>query len=322
MTLSRKVGLPVVAFLLVAILTIVVHDAARVSAQTIPTRTPTPDPNRTATPGGGGQTSTPSGSGGNGNGDSQSNPPTSTSLPPTGTRASGLGTPVATFSPTAETCDVSPVAQALRSNTNVRSGPGFAYNVIDRLQYLETVPILGRAAYARWWLVQIDGASPGWVSDDAVSVSGYIGLLPTATAPLLPNGASPTPGSLWNPTPNPRCTPPPPSPTASGTATPGIAATATPVVDTETGLSAPSVTVSATAVKPTETLVASMAPSATPAGGDSVASAANGVGEEAPGAAELPGDVESRPSLNWLPLAGLLLIGAGAALLIMRRQAG
>ena len=179
------------------------------SNQTIPTRTPTPQP----------PTSTPSGGGGNNNptpthtpADESAPTPTSTLLP-----VNIAPTPVGGFLPTAVPCGGSPTIQTLDA-TNVRSGPGVAYEKIGELVFLEVRFIVGRAETSAWWLIQFNNGNLGWVADAVVTVQGYTDIVPLVEAPSL-DGNTPTPGSPWNPTPPPFCTVTP-APTKTATAVP------------------------------------------------------------------------------------------------------
>jgi hypothetical protein len=93
----------------------------------------------------------------------------------------------------------------VQNPTNVRSGPSVNYPIVTQLVFLEVRFILGHAANAQWWLIQLDDADIGWVANDVVTVQGYIGGIPVLPAPPI-NGQTPTPGPLWNPTPLPFCT--------------------------------------------------------------------------------------------------------------------
>ena len=121
---------------------------------------------------------------------------------------------LATAYPTAEPCGEPPTFTTL-TTANVYAGPGSDYPVQETLADDEARPIVGRAANATWWLIQLDGKyQQGWISDKAGTVQGYIGNLPLIEAPTI-NGALPTPGEEWNPTPAPICTPTP-TPTSDG----------------------------------------------------------------------------------------------------------
>lgn len=213
--------------------------------QTIPTRTPTPAP-ATATPAGGGNN-------GGGNNPTATNTPATTSGP---TATSTLlpvniaPTPVGGFLPTAVPCGASPTIQTLGA-TNVRSGPGLAYDVIGDLVFLEVRYIVGRAETAQWWLIQFNNGQFGWVADEVVNVQGYTPIVPIVEAPPL-NGVTPTPGAIWNPTPPPFCTVTPP-PTDTPTAVPTESAEVAQAVATA---SLPPTEPPPTATRPTSTPIA------------------------------------------------------------------
>ncbi len=121
---------------------------------------------------------------------------------------------LATAYPTAEPCGEPPTFTTL-TTANVYAGPGSDYPVQETLAADDARPIVGRAVYATWWLIQLDGKyRQGWISDKAGTVQGYTGNLPLIEAPTI-NGALPTPGDEWNPTPDPICTPTP-TPTTDG----------------------------------------------------------------------------------------------------------
>lgn len=115
---------------------------------------------------------------------------------------------VATAYPTAEPCGEPPTFTTL-TTANVYGGPGSDYPVRETLAADEVRPIVGRAASATWWLIQLDGKyQQAWISDKAGSVQGNTGNIPIIEAPSI-NGAFPTPGEDWDPTPAPVCTPSP-----------------------------------------------------------------------------------------------------------------
>lgn len=177
------------------------------ATQTVPTRTPTPAP-PTATKSGGGNNPTAT------NAPPPQATPTSTLLP-----VEIAPTPVGGFLPTAEPCSGNPTIETLGA-TNVRSGPGLEYDVIGQLVFLEVRYIVGRAETAEWWLIQFNNGQFGWVADEIVLVQGYTLIVPIVEAPPL-NGATPTPGATWNPTPIPFCTVTP-VPTNTPTSTPTV----------------------------------------------------------------------------------------------------
>lgn len=265
--------------------------------QSIPTRTPTPNPNATATPA---PQNTPA--------------PQDTPAPaeePTATRmpaATATDVPLTGDGalPTAEACSEAPTIQALNGPLNVRNGPGTAYETVDTLSYLEVRLITGRAAEATWWQIRLADGTLAWVADELVAVSGYTGLVPIVEAPALADGSTPTPGPTWAPTPNPTC--PSPTPTATGTAT----ATAT-----ATGTATATVTATATAERVEEAAVEEEPPTPMPTvepepemEATATVSAEPAVeGEEAEGGSGI-----------WLPVVGVLLIGAAVVLFVRGRR--
>ena len=114
----------------------------------------------------------------------------------------------ATTFPTAEPCGEPPTITTL-TIANVYDGPGSDYRVSETLEAKEVRPIVGRAANTTWWLIQLnDKLSQAWISDKAGTVHGFISNVPIIDAPAI-NGASPTPGKQWDPTPAPICSPTP-----------------------------------------------------------------------------------------------------------------
>jgi hypothetical protein len=110
--------------------------------------------------------------------------------------------------PEAGPCDIPPTYKANESMT-VFVGPGSEYPLAGLLGPGEVRPIVGRAAFSAWWVVQLDGSGrAGWVRDELGSVSGYIRRVPILSAPAL-NGVLPTPGgSPWVPVPAAACSAP------------------------------------------------------------------------------------------------------------------
>ena len=110
--------------------------------------------------------------------------PTETAVPPTAIPSATAEpsqdspTPPANQDPTARTHDA----------TNVRHGPGLAYEVSHVLGAGTTMPILGRNQAGDWWAVPGPGDGPGpvgWVFDGVVAVQGNVNNLPILSAPPL-----------------------------------------------------------------------------------------------------------------------------------------
>jgi hypothetical protein len=99
-------------------------------------------------------------------------------------------------------CGLPPIAVA-QGLVNVRSGPGIEFPNISELEYQQERVIVGRAGNAAWWQILLTVDQLGWVSDQAVTVVGYTAAVPITSEDQL-DGVQP----LWNPTPNPACTPP------------------------------------------------------------------------------------------------------------------
>ena len=114
-------------------------------------------------------------------------------------------TPQGGYLATAEACGTSPTITA-QTLTNVRSGPGTAYQIIGELVFIEVRPIAGRAAETNWWQIILVDGRLGWVSNSVVQYSGNISGVPIIEAPLI-NGNPPTPSVPWIPANNLGCAP-------------------------------------------------------------------------------------------------------------------
>jgi hypothetical protein len=183
-------------------------------------------------------------------------------------------------------CGLPPIAVA-QGPINVHSGPGIEFETIAQLAFQDERVIVGRAADAAWWQILLLTEQLGWVSDQAVTVAGYTGLV-QITYKTQAGDTQP----LWNPTPNPGCAPPSPEEIAisdgqlasidlvdNPTAVPELADTPNP----DDGLDSGDVSSDYSLLQPDDS--------------------AAGIG------------------LIWLPVAGgLLIIAGGIALLVQRRQ--
>ncbi len=110
--------------------------------------------------------------------------------------------------PQAGPCGVPPTFTSLDAN-RVFAGPDDAYQLVSLIVKTEVRPIVGRAAFANWWVIQLDGTGrAGWIADKSGIVHGYTGRVPIISAPDL-NGIAPTPGgNIWVPTPDASCSAP------------------------------------------------------------------------------------------------------------------
>ncbi len=107
---------------------------------------------------------------------------------------------VATAFPKAELCGVPPTFTTL-IRTEVYSGPGEDYDLIETLAIDETRPIVGRAIYGSWWVIQLDGKfNQAWINDNSGIAHGNTRNVPDVPSPKI-NGVTPTPGIKWDPTP-------------------------------------------------------------------------------------------------------------------------
>ncbi|WP_095042159.1 SH3 domain-containing protein [Candidatus Promineifilum breve] len=311
---------------LIAIGVFVVGRAGMAKAQggTIPTRTPTPGPEQptqvipTATD------------------DGPDNPPpppaTETTAPPAATSTATLPPPAAstaTTQPPAATlvtagqaattaataeCDDTPIIEANRRMA-VYAGPGGDFEILASLATGETRVILGRAGYADWWQIQLSPDVIAWVDDEDVTVHGNVAGVSIVDPPAI-NGATPTRGPAWNPTPPPFV---PCGPTATVTAT--ATSTATPailptVATDQTGAGGEAAGAAATTAPPAAT---SAAGSATPAATDE---AAMGSGVDSRGSEDSRAAGPTSAVNLVLPIVGLGLIGGGIILALMARNRG
>ena len=187
--------------------------------------------------------------------------------------------------PEAEECEEPPTIRTL-ATTTMYVGPGSDYDVVVALERDAVRPIVGRAQYGPWWLVQLDPSGrQAWISDKAVAVSGN-----TANVPLIPadpiDDASPTPGPTWEPTPAVNCdVTKTATPTATATEAAGIGAGSAAAAESEVSSS----------------------------GSEEIA---------APTPAPLDIEADSQTP-NFLPIAGLVLVVAAVFLaLFLRRNPG
>lgn len=154
-----------------------------------------------------------------------------------------------------------------------RLGPGAEYPVVENLQALDRLDIVGRSADGNWYQVILPDGSLGWLtaSSSLVRTFGDLELValvdaptytpthtPTATATNTPTDtATPTPTHTDTPTRTPTSTPTDtPTPTATHTDTPTATATLTytPTL-TETPTETPTATASITpSITPTDAL--------------------------------------------------------------------
>lgn len=302
--MSRQTPLAVLPILLamLALIYLAANGAIRhAQAQTIPTRTPTPSSeDATATA----EAEDP--------GPNPTAPPTSTNRPPqptaTVTPIVLPPTPEAGFLPTAEPCSLEVTAQVLSNGLNVRSGPGLDYEIAGALVRGEVRPVVGRAADVAWWQIILADGVVGWVVDDLVAISGYIGNLPIVDAPEI-DGATVTPGTPWAPTPRPQCTPP-----ATATLSQLEPAEAETTTRPATRAGDETQTPTPEASTPTATATATVE-SATPTAGAQPT-------QPPPTAAPLPdeNEDESNSALSLIiPGVAALLLLSGAGLFLLRR---
>jgi hypothetical protein len=132
-----------------------------------------------------------------------------------------IATVTATATPEPPTATV-PTIPSLKTLTdlNVRSGPGFDYDLIGLLPSGTTAEIIGRSEDQQWWQIRFAPVAEGvgWVSaDPAYSSAINVANIPVVPAPPLP---TPTPTDTPTATPTATVVPPTATPTATSTHTP------------------------------------------------------------------------------------------------------
>ena len=279
-------------------------------SQTWPSRTPTSssEPVKSATP----ENSKP-------NTPKPAQPdPSATSLSP-GQQATQDDTVIATpvvgniaRIPTALPCGVPPTVLAL-GPVSVRSGPSPEYQLLGRLAFSDVRIVVGRADSSPWWLIQFDELQRGWVSDQAVEVQGNISDTIVA-ASSSETGNTKFQESLWNPTPQPLCTPIGSNSASQLAEFPTLDTAISPGdISQEPAPIAAVTEVISRGPTPIAALAEDIAASVQSGDADQVATLV--VLTEPLQSAE-----RSTGSLNWLPIAGLLLIIAGAGLLLLQSR--
>ena len=142
---------------------------------------PTPEPTATATP------------------PPPAPPPTDTPMP---TDTPSVPTPVPSPTPTPQ-----PEAVVAVDILNLRAGPGTNYDIHTMMEEGPTLKVVARTEANDWLKVVTADGREGWVSAEMVTVSGDLGSIAVAQAPV-------TPTPLPSPTPEaPTATPEPPTPT-------------------------------------------------------------------------------------------------------------
>lgn len=144
----------------------------------------------------------------------------------------------ATDTPTETPAAIGTPMGTVRTDLNVRSGPGTQYDIIGRLAANTDVEIVGQNSAGTWWYIVYPNAvgERGWVAAEYVP-SSNAALVPLVEAPT----ATPTPTETPSPTPTTEATgtPIPTSTPEPATATPAPSPTPT---------SPPSTTISFSAV--------------------------------------------------------------------------
>lgn len=356
---KRVASLILLAAIFLGGLSLAVAGRASAQDPTIPTRTPTPDPDAPVSPVDPGEqpTDEPPDNGGpdpQPTGTDTPVPdnaggllPTVTNMPqsgsslatatatPIGSGVTGIIGPVSAGVDTeivvpgpdgpvnlglaAGACTALPFIQAPVRLTVV-AGPGADYEPVGNLLRNEIRLIIGRAANAPWWQIQFSDTEVAWVADVSVLVFGNTVDVPVVMPPNI-NGEPPTPGAAWNPTPmvDADCV-------ATPTATPTSTATPVAASDAPTavaGMGSTGAIVSADIPEQTQAELTAGdqtgAGAASGSGSQEAQSAGSGLESRGSGASSVR-DTSTTSSINlFLPIAGVLLIGAGIVLAMLSR---
>jgi hypothetical protein len=295
------------------------YGPSRIYGQTIPSPTftsvpITPAPTNTPDDGGGGNNNTPV---------PNTATPTATAIPVT-----IAPTPLNGFLPTAQPCGEPPTIQVFNT-VNIRTGPGIDYDLLGKLVFREVRPIVGRAEFADWWLIELASGEQGWITNNFGIITGYIGNVPIVPVPPI-NGSTPTPSVRFQPTADPLCPTATPSATATATATFVATNTAVPTPTSSSRIQTAQTTEGSADESDAATKIAAAItpPPDTPVPTSFAETVdapypVNITPQQIQTTAVPPviiPDPPNRPSL--LPIIGLVLVAAGIFVSIARRQMG
>lgn len=298
-----------------------------------PTRTPTPSsgqqPNPTATESGTGNQPEPTTSPGSPGSElptqtGTSQAPGLAQATPTSTRLPVLGGAIRANPSGVGECSDTPYIRAIQSVV-VYGGPGMNFGPVSTLLPEEMRPIFGRYGYGAWWQIEVKPGMLGWVADHTVDEFGNTALVPLVDSPAF-NGATPTRGPLWNPTPLPllTCVPTPtPTTTPTETATPEVMSTgnavggSVPAGDAPSGAPPAATSVEMVSAEVFATPVSPQEASAQLSNENPQGSGLNSRGSEAFRAAS-----PTSATNLILPLVGLALIAGGIVLALLSRNRG
>ncbi|MFN2138562.1 MAG: hypothetical protein ACK2UK_21575 [Candidatus Promineifilaceae bacterium] len=219
--------------------------------------------------------------------------------------------------PEAGPCEMPPTFTTL-GPISLYVGPGAAYELSGLLGAGEVRPIVGRAAFVPWWLLQLDATGRvGWALDAEGELHGYISRVAIVSAPEL-NGVAPTPGGApWIPIAPEEC---------EGLGLPAAAVAAAAAVVTPPSSKPDSPVVAPTVAGDDSSDIASQAEgsvvSAKLMPGDRSSAADALVDELADTAAPLDqtSDGSSQQLPNLMPIAGAVLILAGVIVALVARR--
>ena len=130
-----------------------------------------------------------------------------------------LQVPSNTPAPLAVTFTGTPSAPEVRvtSNTNCRTGPSTAYDLVFTLNPGQTVPVVGKNTPTNYWIINNASGGTCWLWGQNVVVTGDTSILPEYPPPPVPTAKftkTPKPTSEPKNTSTPKNTDTPPSPNA------------------------------------------------------------------------------------------------------------
>ncbi len=105
--------------------------------------------------------------------------------------------PLPQDTPTPNIAPTPSVPQASVSvNTNCRTGPNVAYDLVGGLNVGQIAEVIGKSSATGYWIVKLSGGAVCWLFPQYVSISGNTANLPEYSIP-----PTPTPSATPNPTP-------------------------------------------------------------------------------------------------------------------------
>lgn len=133
-----------------------------------------------------------------------------------------------TATPTVTALPDGPPSATVRTDLNVRAGPGTQYDIIGALPANVTVPVLGQTEDGSWWFIEYPSGPDrrGWIAAEFAPANTNT-TVPIVNTPTPVPTETPTPTLTVTPTETPTSVPatatptnPPPTATPTATATP------------------------------------------------------------------------------------------------------